>query len=106
MNAVDVQRIIKTEIIYPAKERTVDWGPRQRGQGKRIGAGMVIGSMSDAPTGIKTYFDRTANLPDIEVVRPDISILDYDMVTLYLKARSAGYSHLESFRFSLEFEGI
>ena len=43
-------------------EFQIDWGPRQRGQGRRAG-GMVMGAMSGAPTGIKTYTNRLGNLP-------------------------------------------
>lgn len=99
---IETKQILSTEIVFPPKEYTIDWGAKQRGQGKRRG-GMVMGAMSDAPTGIKTYVDRTANLPDIEAVKSDISILDYDMQTLYLKARSAGYNHITSFQFALTY---
>lgn len=40
--------------------RAVDWGPHQRGQGKRLGAGMVSGGMSAAPAGVRHYPDFEA----------------------------------------------
>jgi hypothetical protein len=72
----------------------VDWGS-SRGQGKRSG-GMVKGSMSDAPKGKKTYIDKyqklKLNSEDESEIKLSVDAGDNDE-KLYLKARSAGFSH-------------
>jgi hypothetical protein len=48
--------------------RSENWGTTARGQGKRLGGGMIRGAMSAAPTGIKEYpdFERAKGMtPDI-----------------------------------------
>lgn len=39
----------------PTTKTFIDWGKKSRGQGKRSGS-MIMGGMSAAPVGIKTYF--------------------------------------------------
>lgn len=55
--ATDAKKILGFMDRARVPSRQVDWGPRSRKQGKRIGGGMIIGSMSAAPTGIRKYPD-------------------------------------------------
>jgi hypothetical protein len=78
---------------YPPTSRQVDWGPRQRGQGKRLGGGMVAGSMSDAPTGIKTYSNLLGSIPEYKNNSEDFrGFSQFDQIQ-YLKAREYGLNH-------------
>ena|SRR6185503_4600305 len=81
---------------------TLDWGPRQRGQGRRSGH-MVKGSMSDAPRGKKTY--TTVSLEDYinqNINNPDdFKYLDQPQRYAYVQARQFGCNHIEAMCFAL-----
>ncbi len=89
-----IQKICETQNSILPGTFTMDWGSN-RGQGKRVGS-QVLGSMSDAPQGIKSYRDPLGNVQGIE----DMTVIDKQIILqsplselLYLKARSAELSH-------------
>ena len=85
---------IESTAIAPAfqpRPYTVDWGNTRRGQGKRAG-GMVLGSMSDAPRGRRTYLEQVPN--ESPEARHEVNMLDDWERQVYLRARSAGLPHV------------
>ena len=84
---------------YPPKTTKVDWGTgKARGQGRRRG-GMIMGGMSDAPQGVKSYTNLLGNVKDLD--KEDADALSFGargkLSTLdYLKARTAGLSNHEA----------
>jgi hypothetical protein len=90
---------------FPPTWDTVDWGPRKRGQGKRIGH-MVVGAMSDAPVGERQYADLFGGLPDRDAHKADLDLLltgdtSKHLALTYLKARSLGLPHGPAFTLAL-----
>jgi hypothetical protein len=78
---------------YPPTPFQVDWGPRQRGQGKRVGGGMIVGGMSDAPRGIKTYSNLLGSVPEYKENPGEFrGFSQFDKIQ-YLKAREYGLNH-------------
>lgn len=77
--------------------KTIDWGSKSRGQGKRSGH-MVTGSMSAAPTGVKTYqgidlgryIETDKEREDLKWLRDTYRRVAYD------RARQFGCNHIES----------
>ena len=80
--------------ILPLKFKTVDWGPRPRGQGKRNG-GMIMGAMSDAPTGKKSYVDyaKTFNLSKDQAEEVGYWGYSHPAFHIYWRARASGLNH-------------
>lgn len=57
---------------------------------------MVIGSMSNAPSGKKTYIDVLGNIPEKEINPDDFrGLTTLDKIN-YLKAREYGLDHIEA----------
>jgi acetyl-CoA acetyltransferase len=83
---------------WDVKKYTIDWGAKQRGQGKRIGGGMIVGSMSDAPTGKKEYISILGNLPEYEEVKQHFGS-EYEQLA-YLKARNYGMNREQAEKFA------
>jgi hypothetical protein len=92
----------RIEAADPIKRGTqiVDFGPRQRGQGRRIGGGMIVGSGTGHPgmVGKQEYPDSFANVPDYKDLPREQKVLLNNMdpihVDEYLKARGAGLPHM------------
>lgn len=85
----DLHRLASAMDPYAVNSRTVtvDWGSTQAA-GKRSG-GMVRGSMSDAPKGVKSY--RTIEWPDT-----DLTGLDSYQREAYSQYRQIGLSDNEA----------
>lgn len=78
---------------YKPTETSVDWGiGKARGQGKRVG-NMIIGAMSDAPQGKKTYVDLVGNVPEYKTIPEDFKGMENVDKINYLKAREYGLNH-------------
>ena len=75
---------------------TVDWGSRNRGQGKRRG-GMVMGGMSDAPKGKKSYADPLGKAPLTKDEMEEASSAETGSKILLAKALEAGFSSAVAF---------
>lgn len=75
------------------KYRTIDWGTKKRGQGKRIGCSMVIGN-PDAPTGIKEY--PYVDLSEYDECKDDFRYLTANRAIRYVIARKFGCNHIEA----------
>ena len=92
----------RIEAADPIKRGTqiVDFGPRQRGQGRRIGGGMIVGSGTGHPgmVGKQEYPDSFANVPDYKDLPREQKTMLNNMepihVDEYLKARGAGLPHM------------
>lgn len=68
---------------------SIDWG-RGRGQGKRNGAGGVVGAMSDPPRGVKFYKDyRNAEGVTPEIYE-EIRVLEATLVEAVIGVIQAG----------------
>lgn len=65
----------------------IDWGRRQRGQGKRMGT-MIRGAMSDAPVGRRSYPVVLASAPFTEGERGEASVMEMEQ-----KARVRKLTH-------------
>ena len=77
--------------------KQIDWGPKKKGQGKRVGH-MVTGSMSAAPCGIKTYYGiDLSKYITTKKERENIKNLSevYRRVA-YDRARQFGCNHIEA----------
>jgi hypothetical protein len=99
MAPADLQSyIMGLDSSFSPSFRTEDWGRLSRGQGKRVG-GMVMGGMSSAPTGKKTYIDdRWKDFPELSSdEKAELSSLvqgnDNYLTSAYYKARTAGLNH-------------
>ena len=95
------EEILNHPITYKPTYKVVDWGSKQRGQGKRVG-NMVKGGMSDAPTGVKKYPNVFGNLPDYNDIKNDLMLLDWWQEGIYMKCRSYGMNHNESMDWTLQ----
>ncbi len=96
------RHILDTENKFEPTTFEIDWGPRPRGQGKRVGK-MVTGAMSDVTIqGKKKYKNPFGNLPDYDdkQVKEDTDLLDRHETERYLRARSAGLDHENAMRFA------
>lgn len=98
------QTILTCPKVYEPVPFQIDWGSN-RGQGKRRGK-MVMGAMSDAPRGIKTYYDAYGSLPDVNDIRTDVRSLDAFQEFRYMKARDYGLNHTEAFLFSFSIDSL
>ena len=78
-------------------ETTVDFGKPKK-QGKRIGGGMIIGSMSNAPEGKKTYYSRIPDYPEWKEEKIWKTSANPE---LYSQAREFGLSHKESVKYAI-----
>lgn len=95
-----INAIIEGSISFNPVPFTIDWG-NSRGQGKRV-KGMVMGGAGNAPSGIKTYYNYFAGLPDYEELKTQGSLKAVGKEGLYLKARSFGLKHQAALFFSHE----
>lgn len=79
----------------PEISKQIDWGTKKKGQGRRSGD-TILGSMSAAPYGIKTYYgvDISKYLSDwpFEVFK----YLDNHERARYYKAREYGCNKIEA----------
>jgi len=76
---------------YPPKTYAIDWGSTKQ-QGKRSG-NMVVGGMSNAPKGKKTYIDLLGNIPEKQTNPDDFrGLIEIDKIN-YLHAREYGLNH-------------
>lgn len=69
----------------------VDWGSSHRGQGRRRG-GMVMGGMSDAPKGRKSYHSLLGSAPLSSEERDGAGLLEPHQQMLIAQALAAGFS--------------
>lgn len=83
--------------VYKPTPFQIDWGKPKR-QGKRVG-NTIVGSMSNAPHGIKTYYNPFGELPDYNEIKDDIKFIRYSGA--YIKARDYGLDHYTARMFSL-----
>lgn len=83
------------ECVIPEKVRIIDWGPKHRGQGRRSG-GMILGSMSAAPVGIKKYYSIDNSKYVADVKAGPSPIMDGHQTMRYYKAREFGCSHIQA----------
>ena len=81
------------KLIHIIKE--INWGPRQRGQGRRRGGKMVTGGMSDAPNGIKKYHRYIPDYDEWKNDELDIQKTDANP-ELYSIGREIGLNHHEA----------
>jgi len=82
---------------YPPKTYAIDWGNTKQ-QGKRAG-NMVIGGMSSAPQGKKTYIDLLGNVPEKQTNPDDFTgLMEIDKID-YLHAREYGLGHEEALEY-------
>jgi hypothetical protein len=91
--------IMGTQSKFKPSRRIEDWGKgKARGQGKRVG-GMIMGGMSDAPQGKKSYVDDWfAEVPGLSEEQKDeikalTAVDDQTWAPMYLRARTAGMDH-------------
>ena len=89
------------DVDFPILTKEIDWGRKKRGQGRRSG-GMVTGSMSAAPVGIKKYtcIDMSKYASDWEGVdnRPSF---DGNQSARYYTAREFGCNKIEAAVYAL-----
>jgi len=88
-------KIDASSCTIPDCVSTIDWGAMPRGQGKRSG-GMVKGSMSGAPRGIKKYFgiDMSKYMEDWELTV--WRTMNINEKARYYKAREFGCNKIEA----------
>ncbi|ENJ9653519.1 hypothetical protein AB2T14_001127 [Clostridium botulinum] len=98
---------IKNTRLYQKYKPTyyeIDWGDK-RTQGKRVG-GMVLGSMSDAPKGVKTYTDLLGNIPEYKTDKKSFVSLRYEYRQIwYLRAREYGLNHKQALIYAVASDG-
>ena len=74
-----------------AVSHEVDWGTSRRGQGKRRG-GMVMGAMSDAPKGKKSYVDVLGKASLNRSDKEESDSLTNHQKLMFAKALEVGFS--------------
>jgi len=77
----------------------IDWGQQKR-QGKRIG-NTIIGSMSNAPSGITTYQSVGLSEYHTEDTEQDLRNLNGIQTCKYYRARKFGCNHIEAMVYSV-----
>lgn len=90
---VEPYMMAQNVMLWNGVIEVVDWGQPERGQGRRSG-GMVKGSMSNAPRGVKLYTSLIAKLPERD--HDDLKgfgIWGLGSQLSYVRARAGGYSH-------------
>lgn len=90
-----IQAVLTCPDVYRPLTVTINHGPREHGQGRRSG-GMVKGSMSAAPAGIRVYTNLFGNLPDYRKISKDFYPIPrpaFSRPHFYLKARDYGLDH-------------
>lgn len=85
----------------PSTKTVIDWGAKARGQGKRCGH-MVMGSMSDAPSGKKVYcgIDISKYKNDWDGIQN--CRFDGHQSCRYYKAREYGCNQIEARYYALK----
>jgi hypothetical protein len=88
------------QFIQAAKvpTRDEDWGAKARGQGKRLGGGMVRGAMSSAPSGIKRYPDFQRAKGMTPAVWKEIKLMTDEGKRAVIGALQAGWSTSRALR--------
>ena len=89
------------DVKLPIIHTTIDWGGTKRGQGKRIGAGQIVGSMSCA-LGKRTYtsIDLSKYKDDFE--KSDWLVLrEHYRRAKYYTGRINGLCHWEAMYYSV-----
>lgn len=89
--------------VVPYSKTTIDWGSKKRGQGRRCGS-MVMGSMSAAPSGLKTYYGVNMSKYKNDW-NGDLSWFygDNSRKSRYYKAREFGLNEIEARLYAVTF---